>query len=118
MKNLLFLLAAAAIYFHFYPNEILNIYYDEKKAYLINKFNKLSNTKIQLKSSKIYEDLEGKLDRFSDSEVIHLKDISSSREKVKDFYLSICKTEKRDVVFHIVNEKKVCSTIAKYESLL
>lgn len=118
MKNLLFLLAAAAIYLHFYPNEEVTQFYNDKKLFLTSKFNEVGNTKIRLKASKVYEDLEGDLERFSDNEVDRLKSISSSRTNVKEFYLTICKTEKRDVVFHINNEKKVCAVISKYQGLL
>ena len=118
MKNLLFLLAAAAIYLHFYPNEEVTNFYNEKKSFLVAKFTELSSTQIRLKADKIYHDLENELGNFSDKEVERLKTISSSRENVSEFYFTYCKTERRDIVFHINNEKRVCSVISKYTSLL
>ena len=118
MKNLLFLLAAAAIYLHFYPNEKVTDFYNEKKLFLASQFEEVGNTKIRLKPSKIYEDLESELDHFSDDEIKRLKNVSSSRPNVAEFYSTYCKTQRRDAVFHITNEKKVCSVISKYQSLL
>lgn len=118
MKNLLFLLAAAAIYLHFYPNEEVTKFYNERKILLTSKFNELSNTQIRLKASKIYEDLEDELYSFSDKEMTRVKSITSSRQNVESFYYSFCKTEKRDIVFHINNQKKICSVISQYQSLL
>ena len=118
MKNLLFLLAAAAIYLHFYPNEKVTNFYNEKKLFLVSKFNEVGSTKIHLKSSKIYDDLEGQLANFSDNEVARLRGISSSRNNVEEFYLTYCKTDQRDIVFRLANEKKVCAVINKYQHLL
>ena len=72
---------------------------------------------MRLKSEKIYTDLQGDFDAFSEAEIEHLKEITSSRDKVKEFYFTICQTEQRDVVFHINNETKVCNTIARYTSM-
>jgi len=116
MKNLLILIVAAALYLHFYPNAEVTQFYNEQKQNLLKNFAEFSDTSVRLKSEKIYLDLENDLERFSDKEVEHLKSISSSRDNVKDFYYTICKTEKRDIVFHLKNEQKVCSTIARYVS--
>lgn len=118
MKNLLILIVATALYFHFYPNEEVNHFYLEQKQAVLDMFSEFSDTKVRLKSDKIYEDLVNQLGNFSDVEVEHLKDISSSREKVRSFYFSICKTEKRDITFHITNERKVCDTIGHYVHML
>jgi len=118
MKHLLILIVAAALYLHFYPNEEVSNFYQEKITYLKGIFSEVSDTKVRLKADKIYTDLESELESFSEKEVERLKVITSSRQVVKEFYTQICKTEKRDIVFHITNEKKVCSTISKYTSLL
>ncbi len=118
MKHLLILIVAAALYLHFYPNEEVTQYYNEGKAVLLDGFSEFSDTKVRLKADKIYLDLQNELEAFSEKEVEHLKELTSSRENVKAFYLSICKTEKRDIVFHITNEKKVCATISRYTSML
>ncbi|PKI12975.1 hypothetical protein [Colwellia sp. 12G3] len=118
MKHLLILIVAAALYLHFYPNEKVTQFYNDGKAVLLDGFSEFSDTKVRLKADKIYLDLESDLEAFSEQEVEHLKDITSSRDNVKEFYVTICKTEKRDVVFHITNENKVCTTINRYVSML
>jgi hypothetical protein len=118
MKNLLILIVAAALYFHFYPNEEVSNFYQDKIHDLKSLFSEVGDTKLRLKSDKIYTDLESELANFSEKEVERLKVITSSREVVKEFYHQICKTDKRDIIFHITNEKKVCATIGRYTSLL
>lgn len=118
MKHLLFLIVAAAIYFHFYPNEKVTKIYLETKQVALDSFSVFGETQIRLKADKVYQDLESDLERFSVEEIKHLKEITSSRENVKNFYYSICKTEKRDIFFHINHEKKVCSVIDNYANLL
>jgi hypothetical protein len=118
MKHLLTLILAAAVYFHFYPNEEVTKFYQTKIEYLKSFFSEVGDTKIHLKADKIYTDLESELESFSEKEVERLKVITSSRMVVKEFYQQICQTEKRDIVFHITNQKKVCSTISRYTSLL
>ncbi|MBU2870118.1 hypothetical protein [Colwellia sp. E2M01] len=118
MKHLLFLIVAAAVYLHFYPNEEVTKFYNEQKTAAQSMFSDFSDTKIRLKADKVYTDLENKLDRFSDKEVQHLKEITASRDDVKLYYFTICKTEKRDIIFHINNEQLVCNTISKYTNLL
>jgi len=118
MKHLLILIVAAALYLHFYPNAAVTKFYDEQKQFLLDGFSELSDTKVRLKADKIYLDLESDLVSFSEKEVKRLKEITSSRDNVKAFYLGICKTEKRDIDFHINNEKKVCATISRYVNML
>jgi len=118
MKYLLILIVAAALYLHFYPNEEVSNFYQDKISYLKGFFSDVGDTKIRLKADKIYTDLESELEGFSEKEVERLKVITSSRSVVKEFYHQICQTEKRDIVFHITNEKKVCSTISRYSSML
>ena len=118
MKHLLILIVAASLYLHFYPNEEVTTLYNEKKQFLVALFSELGDTKSRLKPEKIYQDLENKLESFSEKEIEHLKDISSSRDNVQAFHLTICKTEKRDVVFHLKNQQKVCSAISRYVYML
>jgi len=118
MKHLLILIVAVALYLHFYPNEEVTNFYQEKISYLKGFFSEVSNTKVRLKADKIYTDLESELENFSEKEVERLKVITSSRQVVKEFYSQICQSEQRDIVFHITNEKKVCSTISRYSSML
>ena len=118
MKHLLILIVAAALYLHFYPNAEVTRFYNDGKAVLLDGFSEFSDTKVRLKADKIYLDLESELEGFSEKEVERLKEITSSRDNVKAFYLTICKTDARDIDFHITNEKKVCSTISRYVNLL
>ncbi|KGJ90736.1 hypothetical protein [Colwellia psychrerythraea] len=118
MKHLLILIVAGALYLHFYPNEEVTQFYNEQKQTLLNGFSEFSDTKVRLKSDKIYLDLESQLGSFSVKEVEHLKNVSLTRDNVREFYYTICKTEKRDIVFHIKNEQKVCATISRYVSML
>ena len=118
MKHLLILIVAAAVYLHFYPNEEVTKFYNDSKAVLQDGFSEFGDTKVRLKADKVYLDLKCELENFSEIEVEHLQEITSSRKNVKAFYLSVCQTEKRDIVFHLTNEKKVCSTISRYSSML
>jgi len=118
MKHLLFLIVAASVYLHFYPNAEVTKFYNDKKLAVLIWFADFSDTKVRLKADKIYTDLEHKIDHFSDKEVEHLKVLTSSRNNVKTFYFTICKTEKRDIVFRLSNEKEVCSVINRYTSML
>ena len=120
MKHLLILIVAVALYLHFYPNEEATELYNDGKQELLDGFSEFSDTKVRLKVDKIYTDLESasELGSFSEKEIERLKVITSSRQVVKEFYTQICQTDKRDIVFHITNEKKVCSTISKYTNLL
>ena len=117
MKHLLILIVAAAVYLHFYPNEKVTQFYNTQKQTLLDGFGEFSDTKVRLKSEKIFTDLKPQLASFSDKEIERLKVITSERAVVKEFYYSICKTQKRDIVFHITNEKKVCSAISRYTAL-
>ncbi len=118
MKYLLILIVAVALYLHFYPNEKATEFYNQQKQTLLDVFGEFGDTKVHLKADKIYLDLESELENFSENEVERLKEITSSRENVKAFYLTICKTDTRDIHFHITNEKKVCTTINRYTSML
>ncbi len=118
MKHLLILIVAAAVYLHFYPNEKVTQLYNEGKAALLGGFSEFSDGKLRLKADKIYLDLESDLESFSEKEVERLKEITSSRDNVKAFYLTICKTDTRDTDFHINNEKKICLTINRYANML
>lgn len=118
MKNILLLIIAVSVYFHFFPNEKVTSFFDEQQSSFLAMFSKFGDTKVRLKPQKIYQDMANKLEHFSDEEVKHFKEITSSRENVKSFYSTICKTKKRDIIFHYKNEQKVCDTIGRYVSLL
>ena len=118
MKKLLILILAAALYLHFYPNEALTNFYHKQKQFLVDGFSQFGDTKVRLKANKIYQDLENDLPSFSEKEVKRLKEITASRDNVKAFHVTFCKTTQRDVDFHINNQKKVCATINRYANML
>ncbi len=117
MKHLLILIVAIAIYLHFYPNEQASNFYNKQKDFLLDQFSQMSDTKVRLKAEKVYTDLKPKLGSFSVEEVAHLKSITASRRQVEDFYNDVCQTDKRDVVFHLHNQLKVCETISHYKHM-
>ncbi len=117
MKNLLILIVAIALYLHFYPNAEVTKFYTEKKVLLLEQFATFSDTKVRLRSEKIYADMQPHFENFSEEEIERLKDITSSRDKVKEFYFAICKTEQRDFMLNTNNEAKICSTIGRYTSM-
>ncbi|KGJ95390.1 hypothetical protein [Colwellia psychrerythraea] len=118
MKHLLILIVAASLYLHFYPNEKVTEFYEQQKQSLLDNFGDINDTKARLKADKIYLDLEEDLAGFSEKEIERLKEMTSSRKNVKEFYETICQTETRDIDFHITNQKKVCSTINRYTNML
>mgnify|MGYP000153248368 CR=1 FL=1 len=117
MKNLLILIVAIAVYLHFYPQPEVTKFYNEQMATVKEAFDEFSDTKVRLKPEKIFDELKPYFSTFSEQEVEHLKQITSSREAVKEFYFTYCSKPGRDVTFHIDNEKKTCSVISKYRSL-
>ena len=50
--------------------------------------------------------------------VKYLKEITSSRSSVKDFYQRFCLGNERNNIFHQANQASVCETISQYESML
>jgi hypothetical protein len=118
MKNILILIVTAAVFLHFYPQpEVTKFYYDSKET-LLDKFSEFSDTNVRLKADKILIDLQPELNSFSVEEVTSLKEITSARSNVNEFYQDYCKNTKRSPVFHPDNQAKVCKTISKYESML
>ena len=118
MKKLLILIVAIALFLHFYPQPEVDKKFAEIKATALEKFSSATDTKVRLKADKIYTDLKDKLSSFSAEEQEYLKELTSSREQVKAFYLDHCKGKKHTVNFHSVNLKSVCQTIDKYQNLL
>ncbi len=118
MKNLLILIVAAAVFLHFYPQPEVTKFYDEQKAALLDGFSEFSDTQVRLKADKVFTDLQSKLASFSAEEVKYLKEITSSRAKVNEFYQGFCKEKVPSVTFHPTNQASVCHTISKYENML
>jgi len=118
MKKLLILIVAIALFLHFYPQPEVDEKFTEIKTIALDKFSSATDTKVRLKSDKIYTDLEHKFDSFSEEEQKYLKEITATRKQVKDFYLDYCKGDKQTIRFHTVNLTSVCRTIDKYQTLL
>jgi len=114
MKNILILIVAAAIFLHFYPQPELESWFNEQKETALATFSDATDTKVRLKSDKIYQDLEPKLAQFNEEEKKFLKEITASRESVKAFYYQYCEKDKFSPKFHRTNQKLVCETIYKY----
>lgn len=118
MKNLLILIVTAALFLHFYPQPEVTKFYDKQKNMLLDGFAKFSDTNVRLKADKIFIDLKPKLKQFSVEEVMYLKDVTSSRTNVKNFFEAYCKNKKRNAILHSTNQIEVCKTISQYESML
>lgn len=117
MKKLLILIVAAALYFHYYPNEKLNSWFFEQKQTVLSYFSDATDTKVRLNSDKIYQDLTKDFAQFNQEEKAFVAEITSSREKVKNFNEQYCKTQKQTPKLHRDNLVKVCYTISKYSNL-
>jgi hypothetical protein len=118
MKKLLILIVAGALYFHYYPNEKLNSWLFEQKQTVLGYFSDATDTKVRLKSDKIYQDLAKDFGQFNSQEKAFVAEMTSSREKVKTFNEQYCKTKKQTPKLHRDNLVKVCYTISKYSNLL
>jgi hypothetical protein len=118
MKKLLILIVASALYFHFYPNEKLNSWLLEQKAMVLGYFSEATDTKIRLKSDKIYQTLSADFAQFNTKEQTYITEITRDREQVKVFYQTHCLDKKKTLRLHQDNLIKVCQTISKYSHLL
>jgi nitrogen fixation/metabolism regulation signal transduction histidine kinase len=117
MKNLLILIVFIAVFLHFYPQPKLNNWFEEQKATVLDKFSKATDTKVRLKSDKIFTDLKDEFKSFSEEEVAFVKDITSSREKVEDFFGKYCKNKGFNGNLRTAHLKTVCAKIERYQSL-
>lgn len=117
MKKLLILIVAAAIFLHFYPQPKLESWFNEQKTMVLAKFSAATDTKVRLKSDKIYLDLKPKFAQFNDEEKAYLKELTSSRESVVEFYQTYCKGQQVTPKFHQKNQQIVCDKMNEYQSL-
>jgi hypothetical protein len=118
MKKLLILIVAGALYFHYYPNEKLNRWIFEQKQVVLSYFSKATDTKVRLKSDKIYQDLSHDFSHFTSQEIAYVAEITSSRAKAKKFNEQYCNSKKQTPKLQRDNLAKVCQTISKYSNLL
>lgn len=117
MKNLLILIVVAAIFLHFFPQPKLTQWYESQKENVLEMFNTATDTKIRLNPDKVYRDLSKNLTSFNEQEQRFLKEITSSRNNVKSFYLEYCDKPNRTAKLHQKNQETVCKTISPYQSL-
>ncbi len=118
MKNLLILIVAIALFLHFKPQPELTKKFEEYKEKVLSIFSEATDTKVRLRSDKIFKDLESKFESFSAAEIEHLKEITLTRKSVKQFYTDYCYADKGHPTFHSTNLAKVCNTINNYQSIL
>ena len=116
MKKLLILIVAAALYFHYYPNEKLNSWLFEQKQTALSSFSDATDTQVRLNSDKIYQDLTKYFDQFNSQEKAFVLEMTSSREKVVNFNEKYCKPKKQTPKLHRENLVKVCYTINQYSN--
>ena len=117
MKNLLILIVAVAVFLHFYPQPELEEMYQTYKAKVLEAFSDATDTRIRLRPQKIYNDLEPHFSQFNETEVNALREVTSDRKKVIQFYQKYCEAKERSAKFHKQNQELVCGTIANYSSL-
>jgi hypothetical protein len=117
-KKLLFLIVAALVYLHFYPEPAVDAWYTKQMTMLKMSFDDATGTGVRLKSDVIYKNLLPELSSFSPKEQLYLKELTLTSRSVKDFYENHCKTGKRNAHFNIKNQQKVCVTISRYAGLL
>ncbi len=118
MRNLLVIIVGIAIYLHFYPQPQLEAWYIEQKTQFLNLFAESTDTRVKLKSDKIYTDLMPQFNHFTIEEQRYLQEMTLTRQSVRDFYNEYCQKKQRHFKFHIKNQELVCNTINKYSNLL
>ena len=118
MKKLLILIVAIALFLHFKPQPELEEKFQEYKEMVLSVFSNATDTKVRLRSDKIYKDLTPQFETFSKAEIELLKEITLTRDAVKQFYKEHCFSGKSHAVFHTVNLEKVCNTINNYQTFL
>lgn len=118
LKKLLILIVFAAVYVHFYPQPKLDAWFEKQKNIIFTDVSNATDTKVRLRSEKIFTDLKASLNTFSEQEIEQLKKITASRESVNDFYHKYCKEKHSNPIIHHTNVGKICRTIDNYQALL
>lgn len=118
MKKLFILIVFIAVFLHFYPQEALTLWYNDHKNQLQESFDQLTSTKVRIKSQKVYQDIEPKLNQFKPQEKKFLLEITSNRKDLLSFHRQFCESNKASAKLHSKNQALVCKTIQKYRSRL
>ena len=114
MKNLLILIAFAAVYLHFFPEPKIDAWFAEKKEEAITGFNSVTNTKVKLSTKRVYEDLQQQFEHFSDEEIDYIGELTSEQKKLTSFFFKHCEPYKQNYKFQTKNQRKVCKGIGNY----
>lgn len=117
MKNLLILIVAIAIFLHFYPQPELESWFEEQKTMVLSEFSNATDTKVRLNPDKIYKDLQPNIEQFNTDELAFVKNVTSSRESVKEFFKNYCKEKRPTPKLHQKNQQLLCTKISNYQSL-
>ena len=117
MKNLLILIVAIAIYLHFYPQPELESWFNEHKTMVLSEFSNATDTKVRLNPDKIYKDLQPNFDQFNEDEQAFAREVTSSRNSVKEFFKNYCQGKRPTPKLHQKNQQLLCSKISTYQSL-
>ncbi|MGB1263576.1 MAG: hypothetical protein ACPG52_11755 [Cognaticolwellia sp.] len=114
MKQLLILIVAAAVYFHFYPNEELNNWLAEQKETALSIFSETTDTSVRLSTNRVYKDIERSFDKFTTREQKYVAEITATRDSVVKFYDKHCTGKKQSPKLHRDNLKTVCQVMGNY----
>ena len=117
IKNLIIVIAAGALFLHFYPQPELTQWFDAQKNKAIVSFAQVTDVKVRLKSDVIYNELKPKFSQFNSKEQAFLKELTRSRQSVIDFYQQFCQTKRYTANLHRKNQTLVCNKISQYQSL-
>jgi hypothetical protein len=117
MKNLLILIVAIAIYLHFYPQPELESWFEEQKTMVLSEFSSATDTKVRLNPDKIYKDLQPHFDQLNKDEQAFVRDVTKSRDGVKEFFKNNCQEKRPTPKLHQTNQQLLCNKISAYQSL-
>jgi len=117
MKKLLILIVAVAIFLHFYPQPKLEAWYNEQKTLILGKFSESMDTKVRLSPQKVFRDIELKFNQFNSEEQTFIKELTSNRKDVVEFFKTYCEDGNRySPKLHRNNQAVVCDAIKPYQS--
>lgn len=116
-KKLLFLLTAAAIYLHYYPQPKLDALFVEYSNKVSEMLGENFGTQATKKASTVYDKLATGFNSFTPDEQALVKEISLNRASIKQFNEQHCRGSQRNhPVFHTDNLRKVCDQVHRFLS--
>lgn len=114
MKKILILIVVIALFLHFNPQPEVNEFIEEQKAEFLDTMAEFSGTKVRMKASTILKNMESELSTFSPKEMTKLREITLTRDSVKNYYKNHCQAGQTDPEFHTVNFRKVCKHVDEF----